>query len=113
MLATSQVANNLSYLILLVTSMVVSYKHFQNFSAYRLISLMIIYVIVAAYLTLIGFGVNSIEVFTGISAGEITIMQYFVGISVCVISASLYLLVLSIIEAVKGERVYAQSKSRS
>ena len=113
MIITSQVANNLSLLVLIVVSMFVTFKNFQPLNTYRIIALLSIFIVPIIYFVLLGFSIDSLNKITGITTNMITPVQYFVGIAASVISGSLYLLILNIVEIIKGEYTYAKSKSRS
>lgn len=104
MLVTSQVANNICYLSLILSSMFIVYKMYQPLNKFRIISLVGIYLIPLAYFVLIGFGVNSLETITNITTSIITPVQFVIGLAVTIIAASLNFLILHIIKVARGEK---------
>lgn len=112
-LITSQVANNLSYLGLLIGSMVVLYHHFNQFNKYRIIAFLSVVGVIAIYITLLAFNVDSLSVVTQINTSELTFGNYFAGIVIVAICSSTYLSVLNLIETLKGENIDAKNQSKN
>ena len=113
MLITSQVANNLCYLSLILASMFIVYKFYQPSNTFRIIALICIFAVPLVYFVLLGFGVDSLEKVTQIKTSILTPFQYFVAIAATIITASLNILVQYIIKVLRGENKDAKNKSRS
>lgn len=103
LLITSSVANNLSYLGVLVVSLIVVYNHLQPFDRYRGIGYIVTVTPCIIYAVLIAFSVDVLAVATQIDTSVLTGINFFAGGIIVVACASVYLLVLSIIQTVKGE----------
>ena len=113
MLITSQVANNLCYLSLILASLFIVFRLYQPSNTFRLFAMLGLFFIPLLYFVLIGFGVDSLESVTQIKTSIITPIQYFVAIAATIITASLNILIQHIIRAVKGDFDDVKSKSRS
>ena len=104
MLVTSQVANNMCYLSLILSSIFVVYKMYQPLNKFRYLALFGIYLVPFIYFVLIGFGVDSLETITNINTSIITPVQFFIGLAVTITAASLNFLILYIIKVLRGEK---------
>ena len=111
MLITSQVANNLCYLSLILASMFIVYKFYQPTNTFRVVALICIYLIPFVYFVLIGFGVDSLEKVTQIKTSILTPVQLFVALAATIITASLNILIQHIIKTLRGESKDVKSKS--
>lgn len=112
-LITSNVVNNLSYLSLLVMSLVIAYNHFSSFNKYRTVSFLCIILIPVIYAILLGFSVDGVSIITQIDSKELNPINYFVMCIITLGCSALYLLVLDIIATMKGENSDVKSKSRN
>ena len=113
MLNTSQAANSLCYLSLILSSLFIVYKLYQPFNKFRYIAFASIIFVPTLYFVLIGFGIDALEFVTNIPTSMLTPMQYFVGLSITFIAASLNLLVLHIIKTVRGDKDNVKNQSWS
>ena len=104
MLITSQTANNLCYLSLILSSMFILFKLYQPFNKFRYIAFASICFVPLLYFILIACGVNALEVITHINTSILTPVQYFVGLATTIIAASLNLLILHIIKTLRGDK---------
>ena len=111
MLITSQVANNLSYLSLILASMFIVYKFYQPSNTFRIIALIGIFFVPLLYFVLLGFGVDSLEKITQIKTSILTPLQYFVALAATIITASLNILIQHIIKVLRGEIFDVKNKS--
>ncbi len=109
MLITSQTANNLCYLSLILAAMFIVYRMYQPLNNFRILALLGIYLIPLVYFILIGFGVNNLESITNIKTSIITPVQFFVGLAITIIAASLHLLILQIIKTLRGDKDNAKN----
>ena len=110
---TSSVVNNLSYLSLVVLSLVIVYQHLSPLNKFRLISFLSIVLLPIVYAVLLGLGIDDLSFITQISTKEITGINYFVMGVITVGCAAIYLFVLDIITTVKGEYSDVKSKSKN
>ena len=111
LLITSQVANNLCYLSLILASMFIVYKFYQPSNTFRIVALICMFTVPLVYFVLLGFGVDSLEKVTQIKTAIITPLQYFVALAATIITASLNILIQHIIKTVRGESTDVKSKS--
>ena len=112
-LITSSVVNNLSYLALIVLSLVTAYNHYSPFNKFRVISFLSILLIPIVYAILLACNVDEVSSIVQIDSHQLTPINYFVmGVSILACSA-VYLLVLDIISIIKGENQNVKSKSKN
>ena len=111
-LITSNVVNNLSYLSVIVLSLVIVYNHFTPFKKYRIISFLLIVLVPLVYAALLAFNFDQFSFITQIDTKELTPINYFVMGVAAVSCSATYLLVLDIISTVKGENQNVKSKSK-
>lgn len=111
-LITSQVVNNLSYLLLALLSLVIAYSHFTQFNRSKGIGFAAIVIFPVAYAILLALDINSLSPITQIDTQIITPVNYFVTGIIALGCSALYLLVLDIISIVKGENQNVKSKSK-
>ena len=112
-LITSMAANNLSYLALLITSLLIFNSHMQVFNKYRAYGYAFTVFIPLAYVVLLAFNVDSLGVVTQIDTTKLGIGNYMMMLIIVVGCAGIYFFVLNIIETIKGETINVKSKSRS
>lgn len=102
-LNSSQVANNLSCLIVLVVSLFVLYRQLSPLNKYRGIMFISFIILPVTYFVLLGFGVDNISTITNIDSNILTVGHYFTGGLVAFIAGSLFLIISSIVDIIKGE----------
>ena len=112
-LITSSTVNNLSYLSLIVMSLVIVYSHFTPFNKFKTIGFVSIIFIPVVYAILLAFSVDGVSFITQIDTKELNPINYFVMGVITVSCSALYLLVLDIISTVKGENPDVKNKSRN
>ena len=103
-LATSQVTNNISYLVLMILGFGSMYHHFQQAKVIDYVVFVIALVFPLAYIVLLVLGLDSLSVITQIETSNITIGNYFTGAIASVAAIASYLLILSVINIVKGDK---------
>ena len=111
-LITSSVADNLSYLVLLIGSLFIAYNHLSPMNKYRGIAFVATILIPLVYGVLLAFNINSLSPITQISTEIINPVNYFIAGIIILFCGALYLLIIDIIKTVKGENQNVKSKSR-
>ena len=106
---TSAVADNLSYLVLLIGSLFITYSHLSPMNKFRGIALAIIAIFPVVYGVLLGFDINGLSPFTQVTTDEINPVNYFVAGIIVLFCGALYLLVLDVIKTAKGENQNAKN----
>ncbi len=102
-LSSSQVANNLSCLAVLLVSLFVLYRQLSPLNNKRAVIFILLILVPVIYFVLLGFNVDGVSVVTNIDSSILTVGHYFTGGIVAFISGSLFLIVSSVIDIVKGE----------
>ena len=110
-LITSIVADNLSYLVLLIGSLFITYNHLLPMNKFRGVAFGVIALLPFVYGILLAFGVDALSPFTQISTSELNPVNYFVAGIIILFCGALYLLIIDIIKTVKGENQNVKSKS--
>jgi hypothetical protein len=111
-LITSSVVNNLSYLSLIVLSLVISFNHFSPFDKIRVVIFIECISVPVAYAILLIFDIHVLSFVTQIETSNLTGVNYFVMGVITVFCSALYLLVLDIIKTIKGENPNVKDKPR-
>ena len=112
-LITSKVACNLSYLAIIISSLIVVYNHYAPFNSYRMIGFMVTIIIPLIYAVLLGLNIDSLYIITQIDTRTIVPANYFAMLICVAACAALYIFVLNVIEIARGETDYAKNKSNS
>lgn len=99
---TSQVANSLSYLVLLIVSAVMFFERLSPLNKYKTISFIPISIILAAYFVLLGFNVDSLSSITFIQTSYLLPVHYLIGLIIAISCSAIYLFVLNVIDILKG-----------
>ena len=102
-LNSSQVANNLSHLVLLAVSLFVIYRQLSPVNNHRLLVFILLAVVPAIYFVLLGFNVDSISLITNIDSSILTVGNYFAGGLLAFVGGSIYIVILNVIDVIKGE----------
>lgn len=111
-LITSSVVNNLSYLSLIVLSLVIAFNHFSPFDKIRVVIFIECISVPVAYAILLIFDIHVLSFVTQIETSNLTGVNYFVMGVITVFCSALYLLVLDIIKTIKGENPNVKDKPR-
>ena len=108
-----ETANSISLLVVMILSLAILFRGIGEVIAYRLITFIICLITPVVYIVLLMFNVDSLDSITGIATSHLTLGSYVPGAIAALIDIGLYIVVLDIIEAVKGENLNVSSKSRS